>query len=183
MRETKWLGATGAVAVALLTWGFWSGEPAVKQPIEYPHKTHVQQLKLQCTGCHQRAVKDTAAGLPQTALCLACHQGEETSSQEVKKIRAFGEKEQEIPWKRVWRLPPHVFFSHRTHVAVAKVACQTCHGAMETLDRPPAHALRTLTMNDCVGCHEKWERSDEKGPGPVKAMAQRVSTDCNACHR
>jgi predicted CXXCH cytochrome family protein len=101
----------------------------------------------------------------------------------VKKIRAFGEKGQEIPWKRVWRLPPHVFFPHRTHVVVAKLKCQTCHGPMETLDRPPARALKTLTMNDCIGCHEQWERPPEKGTGVVKVAARRVSTDCNTCHR
>ena len=183
MRGMKWPGAIGVVAVALLTWGFWWGEPAVKQPIEYPHKTHVEKLKLPCTSCHQRAEKDAVAGRPPTALCLACHSGGETESNEVKKIRAFGEKGQEIPWKRVWRLPPHVFFSHRTHVVVAKVKCQTCHGPMETLDRPPARALKTLAMNDCIGCHEKWEGPKEKGTGVVKVAARRVSTDCNACHR
>jgi len=178
----KWAGVIGLAAVALLTWGFW-WEPAVKQPIEYPHKTHVQQLKLPCTSCHQRAEKDAVAGRPPTALCVACHSGGEAKSEEIKKIQAFGEKGQEIPWKRVWRLPPHVFFSHRTHVAVAKVKCQTCHGAMETLDRPPARPLKTLAMNDCIGCHEQWEWPNEKGAGLVKTVARRVSTDCNACHR
>ena len=181
--EMKWLAVLGVVVVALLTWGFWWVEPAVKQPIEYPHKIHVEKLKLPCTSCHQRAEKDAVAGRPPTALCLACHSGGETESNEVKKIRAFGEKGQEIPWKRVWRLPPHVFFPHRTHVVVAKLKCQTCHGAMETLDRPPARALKTLTMNDCIGCHEQWEGPKEKGAGVVKIAARRVSTDCNACHR
>ncbi len=179
----KWVGLIGLAIAALLTWGFWWGEPAVKQPIEYPHKTHVEKLKLPCTSCHQRAEKDAVAGRPPTALCLACHSGGETESEEVKKIRAFGEKGQEIPWKRVWRLPRHVFFPHRTHVVVAKVKCQTCHGPMETLDRPPARALKTLTMNDCIGCHEQWEVPTEKGTGVAKVAARRVSTDCNACHR
>ena len=187
MPKMKWPGAIGVVAVALLTWGFWWGEPAVKQPIEYPHKTHVEKLKLPCTSCHQRAEKDAVAGRPSTALCLACHAGGETKSEEVKKIRAFGEKGQEIPWKRVWRLPAHVFFPHRIHVAVAKVKCQTCHGPMETLDRPPARALKTLAMNDCIGCHEQWkwpQETKEGRPGPVSlAGGRRISTDCNACHR
>ena len=183
MPKMKWPGAIGVLAVALLTWGFLWEEPAVNQPIEYPHKTHVEKLKLPCTSCHQRAEKDAVAGRPPTALCLACHAGGETKSEEVKKIRAFGEKGQEIPWKRVWRLPSHVFFSHRTHVVVAKVKCQTCHGPMETLDRPPARALKTLAMNDCIGCHENWQGPAETGTGLVKTVARRASTDCNACHR
>ncbi|MFQ5848922.1 MAG: cytochrome c3 family protein, partial [Candidatus Methylomirabilales bacterium] len=147
-----------------------------------------QQLKLNCTGCHQRAEKGTVAGRPPTALCFACHLGGETTSPEVKKLQAFGKRGQEIPWKRVWRLPPHVFFSHRTHVAVAKLKCQTCHGPMETLEKPPAHPLKRLRMGDCIGCHEKtWK-------GPKQAMEKevqeatgievaRVTTDCNLCHR
>ena len=171
------------IGVAVVASGFWWVESPVKQPIEYPHKTHVQQLKLACTNCHQRAEKDAVAGRPPTALCLACHSGGEPKSDEVRKLLAYGEKGVEVPWKRVWRLPPHVFFQHRTHVAVANVKCQTCHGPMETLDRPPTRALKTLTMNDCIGCHEGWERSNEKGTGGVKVAALRVSTDCNACHR
>ena len=176
------------VAGGVLAWGYWAGwvEPAIKQPIEFPHRTHVQQLKLACTTCHQRAEKDAVAGRPPTKLCLACHSGGEAKNEEVKKLRAFGEKGQEVPWRRVWRLPSDVFFSHRTHVA-ARIECQTCHGPMETLSRPPARALKQPTMNDCIGCHEKWEwpkETEEKQAVPVKvATVRRVSTDCNACHR
>jgi hypothetical protein len=42
-------------------------------------------------------------------------------------------------------------------------------------------------MDDCIGCHEKWEwpkETKEKGTEPMKvATVRRVSTDCNACHR
>ena len=61
---TNWLAVSGVAVVAILTWGFWWVEPAVKQPIEYPHKTHVEKLKIPCTGCHQRAEKDAVAGRP-----------------------------------------------------------------------------------------------------------------------
>jgi hypothetical protein len=182
----KWLSVVGLLALALLVWGGWylSAAPAVKQPIQFPHKTHLEFLE--CTDCHERATKGSVAGRPSTENCLSCHSGGEAESQELKKLQAFGEKGQEIPWKRVWRLPSHVFFPHRTHVVVAKVKCQTCHGPMETLDRPPARALKTLSMNDCIACHEKWERSreNEAGEGKPEAAAKRwISTDCNVCHR
>ena len=100
---------------------------------------------------------------------------------------AFGEKGGEIPWRRVWRLPPHVFFSHRSHVVAAGVKCQTCHGPMETLDRPPGRPLKQLAMSDCIGCHEQWRWPDEgvaRGAELARVpTARRVSTDCNACHR
>ena len=62
-------------------------------------------------------------------------------------------------------------------MVVAKVPCQTCHGPMETLMKPPARPLRTLAMDDCIGCHEKASAPAEK------AAARPRSTDCNACHR
>jgi hypothetical protein len=182
MRWSAWSAVAGVLALGLLTWGGLRllAEPAVTQPIRFPHKTHVE-LNLQCTSCHERAEKGAVAGRPLTALCLSCHSGGD-GTDEIKKVQAF-EKGGEIPWRRVWRLPAHVFFPHRTHVVVAKVKCQTCHGPMETLDRPPARPLKKLTMNDCIGCHEKWERPNEKGSGVVKVAARRVSTDCNTCHR
>lgn len=180
----------GVAAVVLLAWGGWGllVEPAVRQPIEFPHKAHLElkERKFECTTCHDRAVKGPVAGRPSTQKCLSCHSGAEAKSPEEKKLRAFSEKGGEIRWQRVWRLPSHVYFSHRTHVVSAQVKCQTCHGPMETLTRPPARPLKKLTMDDCIGCHEQWQwpKEKEKGTEPVKvAAARRVSTDCNACHK
>jgi Cytochrome c7 and related cytochrome c len=157
----------------------------IKQPIEFPHKTHIAQ-NIPCTGCHQRAEKGAVAGRPPTALCLACHAGGDTKSAEIKKLRSFGEKGQEIPWQRVWRLPPHVFFPHRPHVVVAKIKCQTCHGPMETLTAPPPAPLKSLAMNDCIACHESREKGVAAKATNVQAhavTARSLLTDCNRCHR
>lgn len=184
-------GGLGLVLVILLAWAGWAllAEPAVQQPLEFPHKAHLElrEQKLECTSCHERAAKGAAAGRPSTKKCVSCHASAKTKSAEEKKLDALAADGREIPWQRVWRLPSHVFFSHRTHVALAEIKCQHCHGPMETLTRPPARALKTLTMNDCIGCHEQWRWPREaRGPGSEKAdavAARRVSTDCNACHR
>lgn len=181
----------GLLVAILLAWGGWTllAEPEVRQPIQFPHKTHLalEELKLECTSCHERAKTSLAAGRPSTRKCLSCHSGGEAKSVEEQKLQAFGEERREIPWRRVWRLPRHVFFSHRTHVAVAELNCQRCHGPMETLDVPPARPLNKLTMNDCIGCHETWEwprKAEGAEPERVKVAAvRRISTDCNACHR
>ncbi len=180
----KWRGGLGALVFGLLGWASWQiwAEPAVKQPIEFPHKTHVA-LNLECTSCHDRAEKDAVAGRPPTALCLTCHSGGDGTG-EIKKVQAYEKQGGEIPWKRVWRLPPHVYFPHRTHVVAAKLTCQTCHGPMETLERPPARPLKKLAMTDCIGCHEKRSQPGERTTGPVTVVASRsLATDCNACHR
>lgn len=185
----KWAATLFGLVAALLAWAYWTGwgEPAVSQPIRFPHKTHVQELKLECTGCHQRAESGAPAGRPPTALCVACHQAAKETP-ETRKILAYGDKGEEIPWKRVWRLPSHVFFPHRVHVTLAKIRCQTCHGPMETLDRPPERPLKALRMADCVACHEERAGRAEGGTARetehVKAVAGRpLNTDCNTCHR
>ena len=169
------------------TWGYWTGwvESRTTQPIQFPHKTHLD-LKLACTTCHYRAEKEAVAGRPPTALCLGCHMGGDTQSAEIKKLRAFGEQGREIPWQRVWRLPSHVYFPHRVHVTIAAIKCQSCHGPMETLTRPPETPLRTLVMNDCIACHEKLKSPDGSGKEAVEARntaARRISLDCITCHR
>ena len=170
-----------------VTWGYWTGlvESGTTQPIQFPHKTHLD-LKLACTTCHYRAEKEAVAGRPPTALCLGCHMGGDTQSQEIKKLRAFGETGREIPWRRVWRLPSHVYFPHRVHVTVAKVECQTCHGPMESLTRPPEAPLKILAMDDCIACHEKLKSPEGGGKAAAEATkmaARRISLDCITCHR
>ncbi|MBI2158288.1 MAG: cytochrome c3 family protein [Candidatus Rokubacteria bacterium] len=181
----KWPALIGMVALGLVSWaGFrlWV-PPEVVQPIQFPHKTHIE-LNLECTSCHERAEKGSVAGRPPTALCLSCHSAGEGTG-EIKKVQAY-EKGGEIPWRRVWRLPDHIFFPHRTHVVVAKLKCQTCHGPMETLVKPPARPLKTLSMEDCIGCHEKAGASAEKVAARARGPASGIrplSTDCNSCHR
>jgi hypothetical protein len=173
------------VALAVGYSADWSAS-GIKQPVEFPHKTHIAQ-NIPCTGCHQRAEKGAVAGRPPTALCVACHAGGDTKSAEIEKLRSFGEKGQEIPWQRVWRLPPHIFFPHRAHVVVAKIQCQACHGPMETLTKPPAAPLKTLAMNDCIACHENREKTAAAKSTAAQThdaiTGRSLLTDCATCHR
>jgi hypothetical protein len=179
----RWGRLAGAVALGLLSLGIlglW-GETAVKQPIEFPHKTHAE-MNLACTSCHERAEKEVVAGLPPKDLCLSCHSGGEATG-EIKKLQAF-ERGGELPWRRECRLPPQVFFAHGTHVTTATLQCQRCHGPMETLDRPPSRPLRSLTMDDCLECHERQpQAAGAPTGGKAMAAARPALTDCLACHR
>ena len=159
------------------------------QPIRFNHKVHVKQAK--CQACHTTVTRAAAAGAPKLSDCLDCHEGAQAKTpegqKEEAKLQDFIARKEEIPWSRVWRLPSHVVFSHRTHVAVGKVACHTCHGAMESLDAPPTAPLKTLSMANCIGCHEKsvpLRDGQDLQPGPLRVVAgRRLSTDCAACHR
>ncbi len=78
-----------------------------------------------------------------------------------------------IKWIKVHKLPDFVYFDHRPHVA-AGVQCQTCHGAVETMER--VRQVNDLSMGWCVNCHR-----DANANG-INRKKVNASTDCTACH-
>jgi hypothetical protein len=78
---------------------------------------------------------------------------------------------QPIQWVRVHNLPQYTRFDHRAHVN-AKVACQECHGPVETLD--VMRQASDLSMGWCVRCHKDHREVEGRKVSP--------STDCAACH-
>ena len=78
-----------------------------------------------------------------------------------------------IVWTKVHVLPDFVYFDHRAHVTVG-VACQRCHGPIETMDR--VRQAETLTMGWCVNCHREVNSTG------VNGKAVHPSIDCVTCH-
>ncbi|MEX1276256.1 MAG: cytochrome c3 family protein [Bacteroidota bacterium] len=78
-----------------------------------------------------------------------------------------------VAWVRVHSLPSFVYFNHSAHVN-AGVACQTCHGNVETMER--VRQVGSLLMGSCVNCHRD---SGLTGNDGKKVTA---STDCVVCH-
>jgi hypothetical protein len=76
-----------------------------------------------------------------------------------------------IPWVKVHNLPDYTRFDHRAHL-VAGVACQECHGPVETMDQ--IRQVKDLSMGWCVNCHKEERKIAER-----QATA---STDCASCH-
>ena len=144
-----------------------SSAQAVKQPIQYNHYKHTQTLEIECATCHQGVRDGVRATLPSVEICMGCHADAVTDSPEEEKIRTFYSKNQEIPWQRLFKLPPHVFFSHRRHVSVAGLDCTKCHGDMAFRKTPPSKAPMKISMNACLSCHRKLQ----------------AKTDCVSCHR
>lgn len=79
-----------------------------------------------------------------------------------------------IDWVRVHDLPDFVFFDHRSHVGQG-VACTTCHGAIESMQR--VRQAHSLSMGWCVNCHRSANATGLPDGRPARA-----STDCSACH-
>jgi hypothetical protein len=177
------MGAAAGAAAALGLGAWWLTQAsAVVQPIAFPHRAHLalEKPKLECKSCHEGVETGRAAGRPTLKKCLSCHGGGEAKGAEEQKIQVFGDRKAEIPWRRVFRLPDDVFFSHRAHVTGAAIECQRCHGDMATLDRPPARPLHAPTMGECIACHERWQWPPD---APPAVAARRVAADCAACHR
>lgn len=78
-----------------------------------------------------------------------------------------------IAWVRVHALPDFVTFDHRPHVQ-AGVACQQCHGPVETMDR--VSQAQSLSMGWCVNCHRQASGTEAAG----RRLAP--SIDCATCH-
>ena len=60
-----------------------------------------------------------------------------------------------IEWVRIHNLPDHAYFNHAQHVAVGKVACQTCHGKVEEME--VVQQAMPLSMGWCINCHRQTE--------------------------
>jgi len=143
--------------------------PAGKQPIEFNHKKHKDQ-GVECETCHIYIKEESFAGLPKLQTCLDCHESPITKSSEEEKIRNFAKRGMKLEWKKIYRLPGHVYFSHRRHVGIANLECKSCHGPIDDTIKPPLKPLKTLMMNDCISCHKRSKPS-------------KVSSDCIDCHK
>jgi hypothetical protein len=143
---------------------FFNRRPVPVQPIAYTHKVHLAN-EMQCTDCHTSVETGPVAGIPGVQVCMTCHQAVATEKPEIKKIAAYLERGEDIPWQRVYDYSPaaHVKFNHAPHIR-AGVECAKCHGDM-TQQTVAVRAV-DLTMGYCINCHKE----------------RQVSVDCTVCH-
>ena len=91
-------------------------------------------------------------------MCLSCHKRDGDGRAGIP-----GSVIDNIPSKRVYKIPDFVFFSHARH-ADAKLACDACHGKvyeMETM-----RIERPTTMKACIDCHKE----------------HKAAVTCTTCH-
>ena len=159
-------GAGLVVAIGVLVMyqlPFDMHDPSPAQPLAFSHKVHAGDNEIPCLFCHRYAPASSAAGIPAVATCRACHQFIAPDREEVKKVMAYWDKKEAIPWVRVYSLPDHIYFPHMMHTR-AGVVCATCHGKVATMERLSRKAK--LKMGWCLGCHRE----------------HKASIDCWTCH-
>ena len=150
--------------VAFRWYEFFAG--AIEQPLEFSHKVHTEILK--CEECHAGVKNSAFATIPEIAVCMGCHNEEpQSKSPEEKKLINYIKKKQNISWKRLYKNPVHVYFSHNRHVSVGKLECEQCHGNMGKAVRPPRRPLVDVNMDYCISCHKR----------------NNVDTSCVVCHK
>lgn len=141
--------------------------PAVAQPIAFNHRKHTQELGLGCDFCHRYVQTGRHPGLPGAETCGMCHSAPLGESAEAAKVSELLAKGDPLQFNKLFRLPDHVFYSHRRHVAIAQLECANCHDGIADTEVPPERPLVQVKMAFCIDCHR----------------TQGVTTDCTACHR
>jgi hypothetical protein len=206
-RSTNFLSRVsifGAVFfIAILLWLFYDLEASPyttqqnttrEQPVQFSHAHHVGAIGIDCRYCHTSVEKAAFAGIPPTKTCMNCHSQIWAQSPYLEPVRASFRDDKSIEWTRVNDLPDFVYFDHSIHVKKG-VACQTCHGPVETMGRVTQEA--PLTMEWCLDCHRRsWPKAREKAdvallnlpkedaypPGTAPMTRANRLTDCAVCH-
>jgi hypothetical protein len=138
--------------------------PPPEQPIPFKHRQHLA-LGLECQKCHAFPEPGTAATFPPTATCMTCHAQTAVESPAIQQLAASHARGEAIAWRRVYRVPEYVSFSHKPHLTGSGAAtCDVCHGEVREMDA--MHKVRDTSMPACVECH----------------MARGAPTRCDTCH-
>lgn len=156
------------VAVLLVAAGVVLSMPTpIRQPLQFDHALHVEEVGAECTDCHLYVETGMRATIPGVTVCADCHEEALTESEQEAWLVEQIEAERPIPWRKLTHVPDHVFFSHRRHTAVAGIDCSECHGDMAARTEPPSRPLVSISMNGCMECHQR----------------NGASNDCISCHR
>ncbi len=120
------------------------------QPMPFPHVTMVQ-AGIPCLYCHADAIRSPAAGMPSVQKCMGCHQTIAKDTAPIKQLTGYWERQEPIPWARVYNLPRFMYFSHEAHVVGAGLNCERCHGDVGHMRE--AQPVVHMNMGWCLHCH------------------------------
>ena len=150
-----------------------------KQPIDFNHVLHNDQVENGCESCHFFRDDGTFSGVPKLSQCISCHEevnGEDP--EEEKFVNDYVAKDREVPWLTYSQQPSNVFFSHVAHVKMAQMECVTCHGNIGESESLKVYEKNRISgysrdiwgkniaglkrntwdrmkMDDCSECHQK----------------------------
>jgi hypothetical protein len=170
-----------------------------KQPIDFNHALHVEEVDNGCESCHYFREDGTYAGVPKLADCIDCHEeamGE--SENEARFVEEYVAQGREVPWFIYSRQQDCVFFPHAAHVIKAQMDCVTCHGHIGESESLPIYEENRITgvsrdiwgrniagikrntwdrmkMDDCSECHVRENVNQNS--------VQTLKGGCFVCHK
>jgi hypothetical protein len=176
------------------------------QPIDFSHRLHAGELRLDCLYCHHAADKSRHAGIPSADICMNCHQfvtaplgaiqaedkralaedrkPEQVVSAELAKIyRALAldlnrEADAPLPEQPISWVKIHNLpdYVYFDHRAHVNAGVSCQKCHGNVESMERVRQVETLAMGWCVNCHRQ---ANETGIGgkPVHA-----SIDCTTCH-
>lgn len=137
-----------------------------EQPIPFSHRFHVAELQIQCEYCHTGSRDLAVAPMPAVGTCMGCHRTVGRGIAGIDTLRAYAQRGETVPWKRVYKVPEFVQFTHQAHLR-NQIECQQCHGPVEEMDR--IYQFSSLTMGWCLSCHR-----DDPQPTDVATNARLI---------
>jgi hypothetical protein len=145
---------------------------------------HAGDNQIPCLYCHSAARTSRHAGIPPASVCMNCHSILEKQTVEIEKLKEAVDLQRPIRWVKVHNLPDFVYFNHSQHVQ-SGVACQSCHGAVERMDR--IEQVSPLTMGWCLRCHREHAKVPandfERAALSLKQKQKPTAgLDCASCH-
>lgn len=167
-----WRLIAGAFVLAVLVIGAYfvfapRSRAAPQQPIAFNHQVMVR-AGIQCVYCHNGTLRSPTAGIPSVQQCMGCHSKIATDKPEIQKLAGYWERQEPIPWARVYRVPRFVFFNHQVHVVAAGKNCENCHGDVGNMTE--TYAVVDMNMGWCLSCHNQQSNASQL-------------KDCVVCHR
>ncbi len=167
------------------------------QPVPYSHRTHVDQLGLDCRYCHTGVEQSWYANIPSPSVCMNCHAQVLASDARLAPVRDSYKSGEPIPWVQIHRTPDFVYFNHSVHVNRG-VSCVSCHGQVNQMVE--VRHEKPLTMGFCLDCHRNpapnlrppeqvynlaWTNATalETGTRFMHDWKVHASDNCYTCHR
>lgn len=122
------------------------------QSVQFSHKAHIEKYDMKCVSCHYFSIKSPSSGIPTTWDCMICHSALKNETELMKPVNYSYDENIPLSWKRVFRVPDYVHFSHEAHTR-AMIDCSSCHGNVEKLDK--VILQKKITMKWCLDCHRE----------------------------
>ncbi len=162
------------------------------QVISFSHKVHNGQLNIDCRYCHYLVEESSIAGMPESTLCMNCHNQALARDDRLSYIRKSIASSSAVYYTRVNRVADYVWFNHAVHTRRG-IGCVNCHGNVQEMDK--TYQSKSLSMKLCLDCHRnpaQWIVPLDKVTQPLAAQNHinlikewniRTSDECSQCHR